>query len=53
MQSFMPIYFFVFNIQTIKNSFPGARFSKDPITYRAHKAIFNDLYLQKKALYRH
>ena len=33
--------------------FPGARFSKDPITYRAHKAIFNDLYLNKKAVYGH
>ena len=31
---------------------PGARFSKDPITYRARKAIFNDLYLKKKAVYR-
>ena len=25
---------------------PGARFSKDPITYRARKAIYNDLYLR-------
>ena len=32
---------------------PGARFSKDPITYRARKAILNDLYLKKKAVYRH
>ena len=31
---------------------PGARFSKDPITYRARKSIFNDLYLKKKAVYR-
>ena len=35
------------------NSAPGARFSKDPITYQAHKAIFNDLFLKKKAVYRH
>ena len=32
---------------------PGARFSKDPITYRARKAIFSDLYLKKKAVFRH
>ena len=31
----------------------GARFSKDPITYRARKAIFNVLYLKKKAVHRH
>ena len=30
-----------------------ARFLKDPITSRACKAIFNDLYLKKKAMYRH
>ena len=33
--------------------FSGARFSKDPITYWARKAIFNDLYLRKKVVYRH
>ena len=32
---------------------PGARFSKVPKTFRARKAIFNDLYLKKKAVYRH
>ena len=32
---------------------PGARFLKDPITYRALKAIFNDLYLKKKAVHGH
>ena len=31
MQSFMPIYFFVFNIQTIRNGFPGPkRFPEGP-----------------------
>ena len=30
----------------------GARFSKDPITYQTRKAIFYDLYLKKKAVYR-
>ena len=29
---------------------PGARFSKDPITFRARKASFNDLYLKKNAV---
>ena len=31
---------------------PGARFSKDRLTYRVRKAIFNDLYLKKEAVYR-
>ena len=38
--------------ETSKRS-SGARISKDPITYRARKAIFNDLYLKKNAVYRH
>ena len=32
-------------------TWPGTHFSKDPITYWALKAIFNDLYLKKKAVY--
>ena len=36
-----------------RNEESGSRFSKDAITHWAHKAIFNDLYLKKKALYRH
>ena len=32
----------------VSASGPGARFSKDPITYWVRKAIFNYLYLKKK-----
>ena len=38
---------------TFEKRAPGARFSKVPKTFRARKAIFNDLYLKKKAVYRH
>ena len=63
MQSFMPIYLYTSLLSTYRQlkmasplfgafekRAPGARFST---TYRAREAIFNDLYLKKKAVYRY
>ena len=43
MQSFMSIYFFVFNIQTIKNGFPGPKTFRD--LRETAPSVFFDIFL--------